>query len=448
MLPLGAALILAMIVAWSIAVYLLGSAMDRRLDSQLDNATSILAEGTFPFSPDLVRRLDRLIEARIALLDGYGRLGFSTADEEANLALSTLSSRIDELEGRQPAFLTLTAGGRAWRAAVRPLPEARDDRYRYVVAAASREPTRGVAREAGMLLAAAMLAAALLLAWLGNYFIRSITHPVARLAGMADRIAEGERHVTIDIAQRNEIGVLARALNEMAAKLDAFEDDLAETSRMTGLGDLASRMAHEVRNPLTAMKMQLQLLEERVDEADRARIRGVLDELRRLELIVDSSLALGGADSMNPAPVDPAELLEEVSALLGPSLGHRHITLETRLGALPVLAMDGDRMKQVLLNLINNAADALPGGGRIRLSAGIEDGDSVAIRVEDSGPGLTADAARRAADKPFGLGLGLKISREIVERHGGRLEPGRSEALGGAKFTVSLPVTIMTASSD
>ena len=444
MLPLGVTLLVGMGVAWSIALYLLTDVIDRRLDAQLENATSILAEGTFPFSPDLIGRLDRIIEARIVLLDAAGDIGLSTGDEPINQAVVGLTDKIAALHSDEVYFNTVSAGGAPWRTALRRLQLARDDRYRYVMAAASLSATREVARESALLLGAAMFLAATVLALVGGYFTRSITRPVTDLAHMANRIADGERDFSIDINENNEIGVLARALTGMAAKLQDYENELARQSRLSGLGDLAARMAHEVRNPLTAIKMQLQLLEECVDEADGDRIRQVLGEIRRLELMVESTLVLGSPLDLQVAPVEPAALVGEVVELLRPALDHRGISLIVELGKLPTAAMDADRIKQVLLNLINNAADELTQGGVIRISGPTPaEGESIDIAVEDSGPGIDAIRAAEQSAKPFSLGLGLTISREIVASHGGELLIGESAELGGACFTIRLPIPII-----
>ncbi len=438
-------LLIAMVVAWAIALYLLTSAIDRRLDAQLENATSILAEGAFPFSPDLIGRLDRIIEARIVLLDESGAIGLSTGDDAINNALRSVADKVTGLRGEDVAFVTVSADNIPWRSAVRRLQPTRDDRYHYVVAAASLSATRQVARDSALFLAVAMFLAASVLAWIGSYFTHSITRPITDLAHMADRIAEGERDVSTVIDESNEIGVLARALSGMATKLEEYETELARQSRLSGLGDLAARMAHEVRNPLTAIKMQLQLLEERLEDTDGARVQKVLEEIRRLELIVESTLVLGGPLNLKLLPVDPAALIAEVVELLRPALSHRGIELNNALGVLPTAAMDSDRMKQVLLNLINNAADELPQGGVIRICGGIT-GGFLEISVEDSGPGIDELRAAEQSAKPFSLGLGLTISREIVDRHGGEFLIGESTELGGARFTVRLPVSILAAS--
>lgn len=446
MLPLGATMLVAMGVAWAIALYLLTDTIDRRLDAQLENATSILAEGNFPFSPDLIGRLDRLIEARIILLDEAGDIGISTGDESIDKAIAGLTDHVAALLGNEVYFNTVSASGVPWRTAIRRLQPARDDRYRYVMAAASLSTTRQVARDSALLLGAAMFLAAAVLALVGSFFTRSITRPVTDLADMADRIADGERDFSIDINESNEIGVLARALAGMAERLQQYEDELARQSRLSGLGDLAARMAHEVRNPLTAIKMQLQLLEERVDEADGDRIRKVLGEIRRLELIVESTLVLGGPLNLQFTPIEPAALVDEVVELLRPALDHRGISLIADLGTLPTTTIDADRIKQVLLNLINNAADELTQGGVIRISGkDVAERESVDITIEDSGPGIDALRAAERSAKPFSLGLGLTISQEIIDSHGGELLIGESTELGGACFTIRLPVSIIAA---
>jgi signal transduction histidine kinase len=444
LIPLGAALLVAMFVAWSIALYLLTSTIDRRLDAKLENATAILAEGTFPFSADLIARLDRMIEAHIILVDEAGTVGLSTGDEAVNHALADVSEEISTLSGGDALLVTVSSDGVHWRAAARSLERERDSRFRYVVAAAPLAETRKVARDSALLLGLAMLVASAVLALLGSFFTRSITGPIAELAGMADRIAEGERQFSAAFKDGDEIGVLAQTLTDMATRLESYETELAHQSRLSGLGDLAARMAHEIRNPLTAIKMQLQLLEERVDDADGIRVRQVLDEIRRLELIVESALVLGGPLDLEPVSTDPAQVIDEVADLLGPALEHRGITLETAITSLPRVMIDAGRMKQVLLNLINNAADELPAGGEVLIGGSMAGaGTSIELTVADSGPGVSSLRTTEQQRKPFSLGLGLTICQEIVEGHDGELIIGRSEKLGGACFTIRLPASII-----
>lgn len=435
-----------MAAAWAIALSLLTDVMDDQLDGKLENTTATLAEGVFPFTPDLIQRLDRLIEARVLLLDENGNVQLSTGGEELTQALAETDIAAVEIIESTPAIITLDSAEIAWRAAVQRLPSGRDDRYAYVVAAAPLAEARAVSRDAAFLLAAAMIVAALVLALFTSIFVRSITRPVTDLAELANQVAEGQRDVTVDIDQENEIGVLARAFNDMAARIEEYETELAQSSRLSGLGELASRMAHEIRNPLTAMKMQLELLEDRISDEHGNRVQSVLKEVRRLELVIDNALAVGGANSINPAPSDTSQLITDIVELLQPELAHRRIELTSDCPALPSMAIDAHRVKQVLLNLINNAADELQNGGNIAISAMAKTGVGVDIHVEDSGPGLPGD--EQESTKPLGLGLGLKISREIVEAHGGELLLGQSDAYGGARFTIRLPASIMSVPSS
>jgi signal transduction histidine kinase len=289
-----------------------------------------------------------------------------------------------------------------------------------------------------------MLFATILLAWFGHYFTRGISRPVSDLASMADRIADGERDISSDYTANNEIGQLARALNGMTQRLTVYESKLARQSHLAGLGDLAARMAHEVRNPLTALKMQLQLLQEKVPEDDVERVSRLLDEIRRMELIVDSALTLGAPLQLNRSSVNSGALIDELAKLLQPALRHRGIDLQTVVNDSPEIDADPDRLRQVLLNLINNAADELPDGGVIRVSSSVAgDGAGVELTVEDSGPGLPPETAEPGRRKPFGLGLGLIICHEIVELHGGEFTQGESAELGGARFTVGLHAPII-----
>jgi two-component system sensor kinase FixL len=144
-------------------------------------------------------------------------------------------------------------------------------------------------------------------------------------------------------------------------------------------------------------------------------------------------------------------VIEEVLQLMEPSLRHRHIDLTRQLAGLPPVTMDRDRFKQALLNLIANAADALPGGGAILVTTARDPTQgTMRVSVEDSGPGfppeqLAGNSNAAGSHKPFGLGLGLRLCREIATGHGGRLELGRSDALGGACATIELPADTIDA---
>jgi signal transduction histidine kinase len=288
----------------------------------------------------------------------------------------------------------------------------------------------------------AVLVAGGLLVTLQYLLMRSITQPMSRLATMARDIAAGRRDVRAAPVSLGELQSLATALNDLSAKLGAYEAELAERSRLAALGEMSARIAHEIRNPLTGLKLHLQMLGERARDDDAATVQRLLNEVSRLELIVASSLSLTRAQPAQLRADDANLAVDEVLQLMEPSLRHRRIDLERDLAPLPAARIDRDRLKQALLNLVVNAADALPDGGTI-VARSVHDPvqQRIALSIEDSGPGLPPEPLDpTASSKPFGLGLGLRVCREIVTEHGGTLELGRSASLGGARVTIGLPV--------
>jgi len=389
-LPLGLALLAAMIAVWAIAIHLLTATIERRLDNQLEHATDILAAGEFPFSMELLNRLDRLIEARIVLLDEQHAVALATGGPDMLASLQAIATSIGD--DRPGSLMTRKQDGTTWRIALRALDADRDSRYAYVVAIASLDEHQEATREAGMLLGIAVILVTLLLLWVGHRFT-----------------------------------------------------GLTQQSRLAGLGELASRVAHEIRNPLTAIKMQLQILEEKSGREDTERIQRLQSEIRRMEALVESALTIGAPMELRLARVRPQLLIRNLAELLRPSLAHRGIELLTPGDADPEIDADPDRLTQTLLNLVNNAADELTDGGVIELSIGLsENGEHCEIYVEDSGPGMRNPEAVRPSKKAFGLGLGLTICREIVGRHGGTMAVSTSDKLGGARFKLCLPVRIIS----
>jgi signal transduction histidine kinase len=266
---------------------------------------------------------------------------------------------------------------------------------------------------------------------------------------MAGELAAGRRDVRVPPESAGEVGAIARALNELGERLRSYEDALAARSRSSALGEMSARIAHEIRNPLTALQLQLQLLEERVPEAQRPTVVRLLDELRRLELIVASTLAEARAAQnrdQGRRMLSLTQVAREVLDLVEPSLTHRGVALERALREVPLLALDADRLKQALMNLLSNAADATGRDGRVRVTTRWDaQGPSAVLEVEDDGAGI--DESRRGSllsgqsgsAKPFGLGIGLKVCAEVATEHDGRLEIGRSEELGGARVSLVLP---------
>lgn len=418
---------IAMLLSWGAAVWLYSDALENRVAAQLANVATAMARGNLPLSGEL---LDRLAELQGA--------EFLVTDRDGVVLLSTWANPPPALRAAaaEPGASAIRIGDTLWLIDTRNLSIMAPSRFARVTAAASLADTRVAARRAALALAAALAVALLVLGLILRRLVRGITEPMTQLAGAAHAVAAGGRNVTFPVLRDDEVGRLGAALNDMAARLLTYERALEERSRGAALGEISARIAHEIRNPLTGIKMHLQLLAER-SPAERGTLVTLLDEVRRLELIVNATLALGRDAALNIEAVDVSALAGEVVHLMAPAFAHRAVTLELQAAQPADLQGDAGQLKQALLNLLVNAADALPNGGRIGVSVRTE-GGRVLLTVEDSGPGM--EEVNRAA-KPLGLGIGLPLCREIVARHGGELRSSRSTRLGGACFMIDLPVS-------
>ena len=441
-------LLLAMLAAWAIGVGIVTQALEQRVERQSRNAATVLAAWGLPYTPELLRRLASLQQADFVLLDRDGRVALSTSPDVGPALDAFLAGHSGRMDAAGDSFRVADPVPSV--AVYQPISESQDPRYSALVAVTSLEDASAAARRAALWLGLAMLTAAALLAALLLSLVRSITRPLSELSAFADRIATGERSERVHLPRPDEIGALAESLNSMMARLAEYESRLASRSRLAALGDMSARLAHEIRNPLTGMKLHLQLLAERAAPREQPRLQQLLGEVQRLELLVSSTLMLGAEQPLESAPVDLAELVADVLDLMQPSLEHRGIVVERAHVEMPPVTADRTRLRQALLNLVVNAADAMPRGGRLRVCTELEVAARRALlAVEDSGPGVSDELRARlrtdsVSTKPFGLGLGLVVCRDVAAAHGGELGIERSVALGGARFVVALPLQAAT----
>jgi signal transduction histidine kinase len=277
---------------------------------------------------------------------------------------------------------------------------------------------------------------------LALYLSRRVTRPVQALAEAADEIAEGHYEVDLPPSRGDEIGLLSARFGQMAERLQEAEE-LERNFLMT--------VSHELRTPLTAIRGHVDALREGVadDAASRAESLGVIAaEAERLERLVGDVLDLAKLDThrftLRREEVDMGRLLERAYRTFAEEARRRGIDYQQEIGARPVIIADGDRVLQIISNLLSNAFRWTPDGGRVELALEQENG-TVSVAVQDSGPGIAEDDVDRIF-RPFwtrdglGTGLGLAIARELAAAHGGRIvldsEPGR-----GTCFKLVLPAS-------
>ena len=221
-------------------------------------------------------------------------------------------------------------------------------------------------------------------------------------------------------------------------EVKALEAEKERGERLATVGNMAAAVAHEFRNPLNAVSMGIQRLRVEFEPAPREEYLRMVDlvqgEVRRLNTIVEEFLSLARPMSLKHEPIIVAALLEEVLGLVESEARGAGIAVVREIPAgLPALHADRDRIKQVLLNLVLNAIQAMPSGGTLEIGAAGA-GGTLTVSVADTGSGIAPDLLPKVFEpyvttKAKGLGLGLAIARRIVEAHGGTVEaesePGR-----------------------
>jgi two-component system sensor histidine kinase HydH len=251
---------------------------------------------------------------------------------------------------------------------------------------------------------------------------------------------------------QDELARLAQIAELIAVALSNIRDfeRQEERHRLAALGEMAAGLAHEIRNPLAGLKGATQYLEdEALPEQAKEMLQVIIDEVDRLDRVVTQFLDYARPFELHPDPQPLNALVTHVLLLLRAEGIPPGVELVENLsGDLPIVTVDGTRLQQVLFNLLRNALQAMPEGGRLAVTTGrgptSRDGETVTVTVQDSGEGI-APAAFEKLFVPFyttklgGSGLGLPICQRIVEAHGGELEV-RSAAGTGATFIVGLPV--------
>jgi signal transduction histidine kinase len=211
------------------------------------------------------------------------------------------------------------------------------------------------------------------------------------------------------------------------------------------LGRLAATVAHEVNNPLFAIKMQAETLKKRLagDEAETGKVSLILDQVDRIARTVKGLLGLARRRDEGDSAVDLGAMIRNVLLLYDVGFVARNIRIRLELPAAPILIRaNGDRIQQVFINLIENARQMITSGGEIGIVLRAV-GNEVELTVEDNGPGFSVPAETLFAPdfslRPGGTGLGLAIARRIVEEHAGAIT-AENRAEGGARFKVILPI--------
>ncbi len=324
-----------------------------------------------------------------------------------------------------------------------------EDRMAILSADADRREARS------MQLLAGLGALTLLVGVLTSLYARRVLAPLTAVTERAKAVARGDLTPEDVVATNDEIGELATTFEGMVAAIRRAREELVHAERLATIGKMAAHVTHEIRNPLSSIGLNLELLEEEIargSEADAgpaaAReaaqlVAAIRAEVDRLSRIAEQylSVARRPAPRLEPERVD--DLVEELVAFVRPELERNGVRVRVEASGDGLeIPLDEAQLRQALLNLIRNAREAMPKGGEVAIGVRGE-GGAVVITVDDTGPGIPEELRASIFDPFFttkqrGTGLGLAVTRDIVEAHGGAIAC-EARAEGGTRFRITLP---------
>jgi len=281
-------------------------------------------------------------------------------------------------------------------------------------------------------------------------FVRDILRPLRRMAEDARTFRGANALVAGSESPRDELRAVGSHLQALMLDVEQARSRLANSQKLASVGKLAACVAHEIRNPLSSLKMRLFSVSREFgsDPLCEEDLRVMSEEIIRLEEVVSNFLEFARPPKLVRQPSDVGVLLEKTLEMVRHRLVEKDISVE-RSGedGLPLVLADPGQMRQVFLNLIMNATEAMGDGGRVRISSAVEktdDAGTVAVRIEDTGKGIPAESVDQILEPFFslkeeGTGLGLSIAAHIMARHGGSLKLENSGP-GGTTFAVRIPV--------
>jgi signal transduction histidine kinase len=292
-------------------------------------------------------------------------------------------------------------------------------------------------------------ALALLVGAASSIYARRVLAPLTVVTSRAEAVARGDLTPRTVVATNDEIGELATTFEGMVAAIQRARSELVQAERLATIGKMAAHVTHEIRNPLSSIGLNIELLEEEVaSQSDKAEaiqlVAAIKAEVERLSRIAEQYLSVARRPRPHLERERAEDLVRELCAFVKPELDRASVTLRVTEDAdLPEVDLDESQLRQALLNLIRNAREAMAKGGELVVSVRNAAAGGVEIHVDDDGPGIPDDVRASIFDPFFttkqrGTGLGLAVTREIIEAHGGTIDC-EPRAPHGTRFRIALP---------
>lgn len=443
-LPFAAVAIVATVGAAWVAFNVTSTALAAHIRQDVVSATSVVSRNGVALNPAILTAVKQVAGADVVTFgpDGVLATTLTGAGEQALIQRVIAGASGLRIRNEAPTVVELPGDPSIYAAYLTV------DGQPGAIVALMHENTE-VERVNRLLMRTIVGAAAVSLLFMilvSEFVARRVTAPISRLAIFAQAVSTSQAPGRAE-SGNDEVGRLGAAFNEMLERLDQAQSAVVRSEKLSLAGLFAARVAHDVRNPLSSIKMQTQLLRASVAEGSEARemADAMLHDIAQVEFVVKGLLDVAKPGQLQRVACDLNGLLSGILRQVGPQCRHRHIQVRASLGEdIPVMQLDPDRLTQALLNIVVNATEALREGGTLDVSSRLSpDGRAVIVEVDDDGVGLDAQAASRAFDpfvttKPGGVGLGLVNARAAVEGHGGSISLAPRQP-SGTRVTVIFP---------
>lgn len=457
MLPFIILFVMISLVSTLLNRHYVSKLMDERLSRQAERVTAVLSNAQFVLNPVYITKLRDVIEGDIIVYSVAGDIVTATLDKQMTDLLSAAGI---------PGKMHITFK----KNRARVLNERIQLQGKTFLVTASVLTSPNLERNANLLFLLFPLhdlesAKAKTTAWMffvgiislimiavsGYFLARSLTRPIQKIVATTSRIADGKFTEKTDIPKVAELKTLANAINSMSDKLIDYEKDIVQATQNAASGKVTAAMAHEIRNPLSSVKMMTQLLRNKSmgqPESERI-VAALLEEINRLERIVNDLTSLTKPSGLTKKRQAIDVLLNEVLEIITPRLQHLNIAVTYDFSpSLPAINIDRDRIKQVVWNLLLNAMESMPEGGTIHIRTRLITKDDAVVEalrivITDEGHGIEKKHLNVIFNhfhttKAEGIGIGLSTSKNIIESHGGRLIIENRQHKG-VKATIEIP---------
>jgi signal transduction histidine kinase len=430
-----------------VSISLMRRTLDTRGANQLEQASRMISRAEFALNSSILGNLKAVLGADVITYKRDGTILAATfaAPANANLVQAVLStSNAAAFTGKDDGFTLRETEieGHPYKIGYRAVTSRPDTFVAVIMDTSDIAATEKTIAHSLTLIAALIVA---LVSFIGTLVAQSVTAPLLALVEFTKKLAAGERNQKAVMVRKDETSVLTEAFNDMVEQLRRSEERALQSEKLALTGLLAARVAHEVRNPLSAIKMQAQLLQSKLKSAgdEQELVRSILRQIEQVEWFIRGMLDLASPAQLHLKRETLTEILDEVLDITGAQLGHRKVIVNRKYSSIPAMMLDRNRLKIAFLNLIMNASDAMINGGTLDISVG-KTSKSVVVEIQDDGTGIDASVKGRlfnpfVTTKPEGVGLGLVNTKNILELHHGTIDllPRNGR---GARAVIELPI--------